>query len=147
MNAENKLKSATISTTGNNSIRFDYAENGNISLSNSSGLASLLRLGAITKTSKMVFTEPYSGYRQTATDADGRKFVAGYLKESVSQIIGGIDIIGKMMSFSCDELKKDEIHKIGWILNGLAELSEDILDDLEEVKNEIRKVDYANNRQ
>jgi hypothetical protein len=110
-------------TTGMDSVRFDHAEGGTVSISTGSSLSSLLTLGAMAKTRRY---RPETGASATATDEAGREMLVNHLGGAVVAILDGLSSVGKALALASDELPPDDVFNIGWLVCGLAELAQDI---------------------
>lgn len=120
---------AETQSTSLDKVRFDYADSGSIDLSSSSSIGALLGIGAIIKTSKITINGDAVSL-EYATDEKGRELVGNYMHESIVHIFDGIQAVGKLLAISGEEASTKDLHSLGWLLCGLAELGRDLRHEL-----------------
>jgi hypothetical protein len=123
-------------TTGHQSVRFDHADGGMVSLQASTDLSKLLTLGAMAKTRRY---RPEMGGSATATDEAGREMLINHLDGAVGAILDGLGSVGKALALASDELPPGDVFNIGWLICGLSELAQDIRFELGEIEYEQRR--------
>ena len=126
----------TKTTTGIHSVRFDLSQSGDLSLSSSTPLANILKLGAMAYTTKH---NDVTGRMETATDELGLNLMKEQLTTGVGLILDGIGVVADLMSTNCDSVSGREVSTLGWLICGLAEMASDMEYHRNQAEFELRK--------
>lgn len=99
-----------------------------VEFSGSESLSNLLRIG--------VFTEVpvQDAYRRIDADADGLRTIGNSIHGALLTANRGVRAVGELLAFSADEVSREALTDLGWLIHGLGGLQAALLDRYDMVK-------------